>query len=61
MGVATLIGGLDQTQAVIDFCAVHDVMPEIELVPHARINQALDRLRRNDIKYRFVVEMTPEN
>lgn len=57
----SLIGGLHQTQAVIDFCAAHDVMPEIELVPHAQINQALDRLRRNDVKYRFVVEMTPEN
>ena len=57
----SLIGGLHQTQAVIGFCAAHDVMPEIELVPHAQINQALDRLRRNDVKYRFVVEMTPEN
>lgn len=57
----SLIGGLDQTQAVIDFCAAHDVMPEIELVPLAQINQALDRLRRNDVKYRFVVEMTPGN
>lgn len=57
----SLIGGLDQTQAVIDFCAAHDVMPEIELIPIAQINQALDRLRRNDVKYRFVVEMTPGN
>ncbi|NIJ17767.1 putative zinc-type alcohol dehydrogenase-like protein [Sphingobium vermicomposti] len=57
----SLIGGLDQTQAVIDFCAAHDVMPEIELVPLAQINQALDRLRRNDVKYRFVVEMTTGN
>lgn len=57
----SLIGGLDQTQAVIDFCAAHDVMPEIELVPLAQINQALDRLRRNDVKYRFVVEMKPGN
>lgn len=55
----SLIGGLEQTQAVIDFCAANNVMPEIELVPHQQINQALDRLRRNDVKYRFVVDMAP--
>lgn len=53
----SLIGGLEQTQAVIDFCAANDVMPEIELVPHGQTNEALDRLRRNDVKYRFVVDM----
>lgn len=53
----SLIGGLDQTQAVIDFCAANNVLPEIELVPAGQINGALDRLRRNDVKYRFVVDM----
>ena len=53
----SLIGGLQETQEMLDFCAAHNVTADIEMVPIATINEAFDRLRRNDVRYRFVVDM----
>jgi uncharacterized zinc-type alcohol dehydrogenase-like protein len=54
---ASLIGGLQETQQMIDFCFKHDIVADIELLPVQKINAAFERLRRNDVKYRFVVDM----
>ncbi|MBE1530729.1 NAD(P)-dependent alcohol dehydrogenase [Actinomadura algeriensis] len=51
-------GGLPATAAMLDFCAAEGVAAEIELLPSARVNEALDRLRRNDVRYRFVLDMS---
>ncbi|WP_435124680.1 NAD(P)-dependent alcohol dehydrogenase [Actinacidiphila sp. bgisy144] len=51
-------GGRPATAALLRFCAEHQVTADIELVPSARVNTALDRLARNDVRYRFVLDMS---
>lgn len=53
----SLIGGLEQTQELLDFCAEHQVVPMCELIAMQDINTAFERLERNDVKYRFVIDM----
>lgn len=52
----SLIGGIAQTQEVLDFCAEHGVAPEIEMVGAAGLNEAFDRMVASDVKYRFVLD-----
>ncbi|WP_026928923.1 NAD(P)-dependent alcohol dehydrogenase [Glycomyces tenuis] len=51
-------GGLPATAAMLEFCAEHGVAADIELLPSSRVNEALDRLRRNEVRYRFVLDMS---
>ncbi|WP_344269325.1 NAD(P)-dependent alcohol dehydrogenase [Actinomadura napierensis] len=51
-------GGRPGTEAMLAFCAEKGVTADIELLPSARVNEALDRLRRNDVRYRFVLGMS---
>ncbi|NSC25567.1 NAD(P)-dependent alcohol dehydrogenase [Streptomyces albus subsp. chlorinus] len=51
-------GGRPATAAMLDFCREHGITADIELLPSARVNEALDRLRRNDVRYRFVLDMS---
>lgn len=51
-------GGRPATAAMLEFCARHNVTADIELLPSARVNEALDRLARNDVRYRFVLDMS---
>lgn len=51
------IGGIAETQEMLDFCAAHGVAPEIEIIPMAGINAAYERMGRNDVRYRFVIDM----
>jgi uncharacterized zinc-type alcohol dehydrogenase-like protein len=51
------IGGLPETQAMLDFCAAHGVASEIEMTPIQKINEAWDRLLKQDVRYRFVIDM----
>jgi uncharacterized zinc-type alcohol dehydrogenase-like protein len=51
------IGGLSETQEMLDFCAEHGITSDIELIPIQQINQAYDRLLRGDVKYRFVIDL----
>ncbi|XP_027193204.1 probable mannitol dehydrogenase [Cicer arietinum] len=53
----SLIGGIKETQEMIDFAAEHNVMPEIEVVPIDYVNTAMDRLVKADVKYRFVIDI----
>ena len=53
----SLIGGIAETQAMLDFCAEHDITSDIELIPIQKINEAYERLVKNDVKYRFVIDM----
>jgi alcohol dehydrogenase (NADP+) len=52
----SLIGGLPETQEMLDFCAEHGIVAEIEMIPIDRIDEAYDRMQRSDVKYRFVIE-----
>jgi uncharacterized zinc-type alcohol dehydrogenase-like protein len=51
-------GGTRETQEMLDFCARHGIVADIETLPHHRVNEALERLARNDVRYRFVLDMT---
>ncbi|WP_263171745.1 NAD(P)-dependent alcohol dehydrogenase [Streptomyces sp. SCSIO ZS0520] len=51
-------GGRPATAAMLEFCAEHGITADIELLPSAQVNEALDRLRRNDVRYRFVLDMS---
>ncbi|MES2137962.1 MAG: NAD(P)-dependent alcohol dehydrogenase [Pseudomonadota bacterium] len=53
----SLIGGLAETQEMLDFCAEHGVHPEVEHIGPNEINQAWDRMARGDVRYRFVIDM----
>ena len=53
----SLIGGIKETQEMLDFCGKHDITSDIELIPIQNINQAYDRLVKSDVKYRFVIDM----
>ena len=52
----SLIGGIRETQEMLDFCARHGIVSEIELIKADQINTAYDRLMRSDVKYRFVID-----
>jgi uncharacterized zinc-type alcohol dehydrogenase-like protein len=54
----SLIGGIKETQEMLDFCGEHNITSDIELIPIQKINEAYDRLVKNDVKYRFVIDMT---
>jgi uncharacterized zinc-type alcohol dehydrogenase-like protein len=51
------IGGIPETQEMLDFCAKHQIAPEIEMIPIQKINEAWERLLRQDVRYRFVIDM----
>ncbi|MEI9996957.1 MAG: NAD(P)-dependent alcohol dehydrogenase [Rhizomicrobium sp.] len=51
------IGGMKETQEMIDFCAEHGIVSDIEMIPIQSVNQAYERLLKNDVKYRFVIDM----
>lgn len=53
----SLIGGIRETQEMLDFCAAHDIVCDIEMIAMAGINAAYERMLRSDVKYRFVIDM----
>ena len=54
----SLIGGIAQTQEMLDFCAAHGVVADIERIRIQQIEEAYDRMQRSDVKYRFVIDNT---
>jgi uncharacterized zinc-type alcohol dehydrogenase-like protein len=50
------VGGLRETQEMLDFCAEHGIVSEIELISADRINEAYERVLRSDVRYRFVID-----
>ena len=53
----SLIGGLPETQEMLDFCAEHGIVSDIEMIPIDRIEEAYARMLKSDVKYRFVIDM----
>jgi alcohol dehydrogenase (NADP+) len=53
----SLIGGIKETQEMLDFCGEHNITADIESIPIQNINEAYDRLVKSDVKYRFVIDM----
>ena len=53
----SLIGGIAETQEMLDFCGKHGIVSDIEIIPIQKINEAYERMLRSDVKYRFVIDM----
>ena len=53
----SLIGGIGETQEMLDFCSQHGITSDIEIIPIQQINQAYERMLKSDVKYRFVIDM----
>jgi uncharacterized zinc-type alcohol dehydrogenase-like protein len=52
-----MIGGIPETQEMLDFCGQHSITSDIEIIPIQKINEAYERMLRSDVKYRFVIDM----
>jgi uncharacterized zinc-type alcohol dehydrogenase-like protein len=53
----SLIGGIAETQEMLDFCGKHNITADVEVIPIQKVNEAYDRLSRADVKYRFSIDM----
>ena len=53
----SLIGGLRETQEMLDFCARHNIVSDVEMIKMEDVNKAWDRVMKSDVKYRFVIDM----
>jgi uncharacterized zinc-type alcohol dehydrogenase-like protein len=53
----SLIGGIAETQEMLDFCGKHGVTADIEVIPIQKIDEAYERMLKGDVKYRFVIDM----
>ncbi len=53
----SLIGGIAETQEVLDYCAEHRIVSEVEVIPIQKINEAYERMIKGDVRYRFVIDI----
>jgi uncharacterized zinc-type alcohol dehydrogenase-like protein len=53
----SLIGGIAETQAMLDFCGEHGIVSDIEAIAMRDINAAYEQMLKSDVKYRFVIDM----
>jgi uncharacterized zinc-type alcohol dehydrogenase-like protein len=51
------IGGIQETQEMLDFCGQHGIVSDIELIPIQQVNEAYERMLKGDVKYRFVIDL----
>lgn len=54
----SVIGSIKETQEMLDFCAKHNITPEIEVISPAQVNEAYERVLKSDVRYRFVMDMS---
>jgi len=55
--IGSMVGGIKETQEMLDYCAAKNIVAEIELIPIQQINEAYERMIRGDVKYRFVIDI----
>jgi alcohol dehydrogenase (NADP+) len=53
----SLIGGIAETQEMLDFCGQHNITADVEVIPMQKVNEAYERLLKSDVKYRFSIDM----
>ena len=51
------IGGIRETQEMLDYCADHNILSDVEVIPIQQINTAYERILKGDVRYRFVIDM----
>jgi uncharacterized zinc-type alcohol dehydrogenase-like protein len=57
----SLIGGIPETQEMLDFCGKHNITADIEMIPIQQINAAYERMIKSDVRYRFVIDISTLN
>jgi uncharacterized zinc-type alcohol dehydrogenase-like protein len=57
----SLIGGIAETQDMLDFCGQHNITSDVEIIPIQQINAAYERMVKSDVKYRFSIDMASLN
>ncbi|EPX57048.1 Alcohol dehydrogenase [Cystobacter fuscus DSM 2262] len=55
--VGSMIGGIAETQEMLDYCAKHNIVSDIEIIPIQKINEAYERMMKGDVRYRFVIDI----
>ena len=53
----SMIGGIAETQEMLDFCAANGITSDVEVIPAAKINEAYERMLKSDVRYRFVIDI----
>jgi len=53
----SLIGGVAETQEMLDFCGKHKITADVEVIPIQKVNEAYARLLKSDVKFRFAIDM----
>jgi alcohol dehydrogenase (NADP+) len=53
----SVIGGIQETQELLDFCGKHHILATIEIIPIDQVNKAFERMVKGDVKYRFVIDL----
>jgi alcohol dehydrogenase (NADP+) len=54
----SMIGGMPETQEMLDYCGKHNITADVEVIPIQKINEAFERMLKQDVKYRFVIDMS---
>jgi len=57
----SLIGGIAETQEMLDFCAEHGIASDVEMIKIQDINEAYERMLKSDVRYRFVIDLASIN
>jgi uncharacterized zinc-type alcohol dehydrogenase-like protein len=52
-----MIGGIKETQEMLDFCAANNIVSDVEVIQMSYINEAYERMAKGDVRYRFVIDM----
>jgi uncharacterized zinc-type alcohol dehydrogenase-like protein len=52
-----MIGGIPETQEMLDYCAEHNITSDVEIIPIQKIEEAYERTIKSDVRYRFVIDM----
>ena len=55
--VGSLIGGIAETQEMLDYCGKHNIVSDIEVIPVAQVNACYERMLKGDVRYRFVLDL----
>jgi alcohol dehydrogenase (NADP+) len=53
----SIIGGIAETQEMLDFCGAHNITADVEVIPIQKVNEAFDRMMKSDVRYRFSIDM----
>ena len=53
----SMIGGIPETQEMLDFCGANNITADVEVIPIQKVNEAYERLLKSDVKYRFSIDM----